>query len=65
MWRQGRKILQNVYDGDKPVAQFHDEGTAFFVVKRVNEYEAMKDRIADLEATIKSLRSMLRKLGDV
>lgn len=50
-WRQGRKVPQNVYDGDKPIAQFHDAATAAIVVSAVNECAR--------------LRSALREIADI
>ena len=38
LWRLGRKVPLNVYEGDRPVAQFHAEADAALVVKAVNGY---------------------------
>lgn len=46
MWRQGRHVLINIYDGDRPVCQCHNESDAALIVEAVNRMAEFK-RIHD------------------
>lgn len=40
IWRTGSKVILNVYDGDRPVAQCHNENDARNIVAAVNAWGA-------------------------
>jgi len=37
-WRVGSKVTLNVYDGDRPVCQCHNEDDARAIVQAMNEH---------------------------
>lgn len=39
MWRVGHKVPINVYDGDRPVCQCHNEEDARAIVEAMNAWE--------------------------
>lgn len=46
-WRLGKRIKQNVYEGDRPVAQFHSVEDAILVVTAVNYLKCAEDKFLD------------------
>lgn len=40
-WRVGSKVPLNVYDGDRPVCQCHNEDDALRIVLAVNEFNSL------------------------
>jgi len=40
MWRVGSKVPLNVYDGDRPVCQCHNEKDARDIVEAMNKWLA-------------------------
>ena len=42
-WRVGRKVPPNVYDGDRPVCQTHNDVDARLIVEAVNKLQSEPD----------------------
>jgi hypothetical protein len=49
LWRVGRKVPINVYEGDRPVCQCQTEAYASLIVDAVNYYLASHAHIWDAE----------------
>lgn len=59
-WRVGRKIPLNVYDGDRPVCQVHNQEDALRIVAGMNRVDAGGGRY---EMTIDMNEDLIQELG--
>lgn len=62
MWRVGRLVPINVYDGDRPVCQCHNEEDAVRIVRAMNSYRPGEKMLSELELDSRSYHYLVNKL---
>jgi hypothetical protein len=63
-WRVGSRVPQNVYAGDRPIAQFHDADTAALVVKAVNSLREPETAQEVRRAALEEAARLVESMGD-
>jgi len=56
-WRVGSKVKINVYEGDRPVCQCHNEKDAAEIVMAMNDKQKVREYFSDVLEKAKTLRS--------